>query len=237
MVQEHKMPKIKLLVEGGDMKPGPAIAQQLGPMGVNMGKVLSEVNSATKRFKGMTVPVNLNIDSKTKEFKIKVLSPPTSELIKKELEIEKASGERKKIVVGNISIEQIISITKTKYPSMLSKNFLSALKSVIGTCMALGVLIENKDPKEILEDIEKGKYKKEIETKKTELSPGKRKALKEFFQKIEEEQQAALKAEEEAKAAEEEAKAKEEAGEEEKEEEEEAAEEKKPEEETEEKEE
>ena len=33
--------KIKLLIEGGDMKPGPAIAQQLGPLGVNIGKVIS----------------------------------------------------------------------------------------------------------------------------------------------------------------------------------------------------
>ena len=44
--------KLKLLIEGGDMKPGPSIAQQLGPIGVNIGKVISDVNQATKEFKG-----------------------------------------------------------------------------------------------------------------------------------------------------------------------------------------
>ena len=72
------------------MKPGPVIAQQLGPMGVNMGKVISEVNVATKEFKGMKVPVELNIDEKTKEFTVKTTSPPTSELLKKELGVEVA---------------------------------------------------------------------------------------------------------------------------------------------------
>ena len=74
---------IKLLIDGGNMKPGPAIAQQLGPMGINMGKVISDVNTATKEFNGMKVPVELNVDEKTKEFTIKTSSPPTSELLKK----------------------------------------------------------------------------------------------------------------------------------------------------------
>ena len=78
------------------MTPGPAVAQQLGPMGINIGQVIADVNTATSEFKGVTVPVHLTVDSKTKEISIKVLSPPTSELIKKELKIEKASGERLK---------------------------------------------------------------------------------------------------------------------------------------------
>ena len=44
---------IKLLIDGGDMKPGPAVGQRLGPLGINIGKVVQEVNSATKDFKGL----------------------------------------------------------------------------------------------------------------------------------------------------------------------------------------
>ena len=106
---------IKLLVEGGKMTPGPAVAQQLGPMGINLGKVISDINTATLEFKGVTVPVHLDIDSKTKKINIKVLSPPTSELIKKELKIEKASGARLKQKVGNLAIEQVVSISKVKH--------------------------------------------------------------------------------------------------------------------------
>ena len=87
---------VKLLVDGGDMKPGPAIGQRLGPLGINIGKVVQDVNKATKDFKGIKVPVELDI-KKDKTFSVNVLSPPTTELIKKELGIEKASGEAKKL--------------------------------------------------------------------------------------------------------------------------------------------
>lgn len=174
--------KIKLLVDGGDMKPGPTVGQKLGPLGINIGKVIEDVNKSTSSFKGIKVPVELDIDSKTKEFKVSVSSPPTSELLKKELGIEKGSGEAGKTDVGNASIEQIISIAKAKQMNLLSKNFKQVVKSVIGTCVSLGLLIENKTPKEILEEIGQGKYDKEIEEQKTETSPKKRAKLDKFLQ-------------------------------------------------------
>ena len=76
---------VKLLVEGGNMTPGPAIAQQLGPMGINIGQVISKINQATAGFKGTKVPVELDINPKTKSYDIMVFSPPVAELIKKEL--------------------------------------------------------------------------------------------------------------------------------------------------------
>lgn len=191
------------------MSPGPAVAQQLGPMGINMGKVISDVNTATAEFKGVTVPVHLTVDPKTKEFSIKVLSPPTSELIKKELKIEKASGERLKQKVGNLAIEQVISVAKAKHAGMLSNDFMATVKSVVGTCQALGVLIESKEIKDVLEEIAEGKYKEEIEAQKTDVSPEKRAELDEFFKNVEAEQEAVRVAEEAEKAAEEEEKAKE----------------------------
>ena len=189
------------------MSPGPAVAQQLGPMGINIGDVISKVNNATSQYKGVTVPVHLNIDTKTKDFKIKVLSPPTSELIKKELGIEKASGERLKQRVGNLAIEQVISVAKSKHDSMLSNDFLSTVKSIIGTCQALGVMIENKDAQEVQEEIKDGKYAAEIEFQKTDVGPEKKKELDAFFSEIAKKQEALQKAEEEEKAAEEEKKA------------------------------
>jgi len=76
--------KVKLIVDGGSMQPGPAVAQQLGPMGINLGKVIADVNAATSGFKGTKVPVEIDVDPKTKTFTIKVSSPPVSELIKKQ---------------------------------------------------------------------------------------------------------------------------------------------------------
>ena len=195
------------MVEGGNMTPGPAVAQQLGPMGINMGKVISDVNTATSEFKGVTVPVHLTVNTETKEVSIKVLSPPTSELIKKELGIEKASGARLKQRVGNFAIEQVISVAKAKHDHMLSNDFMATVKSVIGTCQALGILIESKEVKEVQEEIAEGKYAEEISAQKTDVDPEKRKELDAYFAEVAAEQEAVQKAEAAEAAAAEEAKA------------------------------
>jgi large subunit ribosomal protein L11 len=189
---------IKLLVEGGEMKPGPAVAQQLGPMGINMGQVISEINKATSEFKGMKVPVELNIDKKTKKFTVKTSSPPTAELIKKELKLEKGTNDHKQVQVGNASIEDVIKIAKIKYSNMLEKNFKNAVKSILGTCASVGIFVENENPNALIKEVEKGKFDKEIENQKTETSPEKRKNLNEFFKRIKDAQEAKLKQEQKA---------------------------------------
>ena len=209
--------KIKLLTEGGNLSPGPALSQKLGPIGLNMNQVIQEVNKSTNDFKGLKVPVELDINPSTKEFEVKVFSPPVSELLKKELGIEKGSGAQKKIQVANASIEQIISVTKTKLPDMLSKDLKAALKTVVGTCTALGILIENKSPSEIQEEIEQGKYDKEIQEEKTQTDEEKKQNLEEFFSEVKAKQDLIIKQEQMAKEAE--AEKKEESTEEKKEEE------------------
>ena len=198
---------VKLIVEGGNMKPGPAVSQQLGPLGINLGKIISDVNSATAGFKGMKVPVEIDVDIKTKEFTVKVFSPPVSELIKKEIKIEKGSGKALEVKVGNIPIEKVIEIAKTKMPNLLAKDLKAAAKLIVGSCVSLGVLIDNKEAKEISIEIDSGNYDSEISSEKTEVSEEKRKSLEAYFAKLKAEQEKTQKALEEAAKAEEEAKA------------------------------
>ena len=198
---------IKLLVEGGDMKPGPALSQKIGPLGINLGEIISKVNESTSGFQGLKVPVELDVDAGTKQFDVKVFSPPVSELLKRELKIEKGSGEQKKLQVANVSIEQIISIAKTKMSNLLCKDLKSAVKSVAGTCTSLGILVESKPASEIGYDIDEGKYDKEIKEERTETSSEKRKQLDEFFGNLHSAQEKKLQLEKAAAQAEEEAKA------------------------------
>ena len=193
--------QIKLLVEGGNLSPGPSLSQKLGPMGLNLNQVIQKVNEATNEFKGLKVPVELDIDTSTKEFDVKVFSPPVSELLKKELGIEKGSGVHKKIQVANASIEQVISVAKTKFPDLLSKNLKLALKTVVGTCVSLGILIESKPAVEIEKEIDEGKYDKEIQEEKTETSQEKKDELDEFFSKLKAEQELLMRKEEQQEAA------------------------------------
>ena len=192
--------QIKLLVEGGSMQPGPALSQKLGPAGINIGQVIQKVNDATKSFQGMKVPVEVDIDS-SKNIEVKVFSPPVAELLKKELGIEKGSGLQKKTKMANASIEQIISVSKTKLPNLLSRTLEAAIKSVLGSCITLGILVENKNPLEVIRDIEAGKYAKEIKEEITETPGDKKKSLEEFFSKVLAEQEKVKQQEEAAKVA------------------------------------
>jgi large subunit ribosomal protein L11 len=205
--KEKDQMQVKLIVDGGKMAPGPAVAQQLGPMGINLGKVISDVNEATKGFVGMKVPVEIDVDPKTKTYKIQVFSPPVAELIKKEIAAEKGSGEPGKFKVGNISFESIVKIAKTKMPNLLAKDLRSAVRLIVGSCVSLGVLIDNKEAKEVEKDIEKGVYDNEISKEITEASEEKKQKLAEHFAIVKARQEKEKKALEEAKAAEEAAKA------------------------------
>ena len=193
--------QIKLLVDGGAMQPGPALAQKIGPLGLNVGQIIQQVNDATKDFKGLKVPVELSVDSLTKKVEISVSSPSVSELLKKELGVEKGSGLQKKQKIANASIEQIISIAKAKQKDLLCKDLKSSVKTIIGTCVSLGVLIENQPAVELESQIDEGKFDKEIGKGLTETSPEKRKTLDEYFSKVKKEQEELIKKEQVAKEA------------------------------------
>ena len=192
---------IKLLVDAGAMKPGPALSQKLGPTGINVNQVITKVNDATKQFSGMKVPVTVELDIGTKEITVHVSSPPASELLKKEIGVEKGSGTASKTKVGDVSIEQVISIAKTKYPNLLSRTLKAAVKEIVGTCVSLGILVENKSPMEVQTEIDEGKYDTEINEEKTETPAEKKVEIDKFFAKIKGEQEKLARQEEAAKAA------------------------------------
>ena len=206
---DMKKMQLKLLVEGGNMQPGPALSQKIGPLGLNLGQILQKVNAATSEFKGLKVPVTLEINAATKDFEVVVSSPPVSELLKKELGITKGSGAQKKLNVANASIEQIISVAKAKMQNMLSRDLRAAVKTVLGSCVSLGILVENKPAVEVEKEVEEGKYDKEINSGNTETPEEKKKSLNEFFSGVQEKQEKEAKAAAAAEAAAAEEKAKE----------------------------
>lgn len=154
---------IDLLVDGGKAAPGPTTAPKLSAYKLNVGEVFKQINDKTKEYGGMKVPVKLIINKKTKEFRIEVGLPPVSSLIKKELGVEaaKITEEEKtagKTSVGDLKMEMMVKIAKMKMGGLLTKDLKSAVKQVIGTCVSMPVLIEGKKPKEILKEIDEGKW-------------------------------------------------------------------------------
>ncbi len=149
------METVKLLVEGGKAAPGPHTAG-LSAMGVNIGKLIAEINEKTRDYEGMQVPVEVKVDPKTKEWKISVGTPPVSSLIKKELGLKKLAkapfgtykpkeGEEVENFSADLTKEQVIKITKMKFGEVTP----STVKQVLGTCQSCGVTVEGRQPKEI----------------------------------------------------------------------------------------
>jgi len=149
---------IEVLVDGGRATAGPPIGPALGPLGVNIMEIVGAINDKTKAFAGMKVPVKIIIDTATKKYEIKVGTPPTSALIKKELGIEKGSSNPRVEKVGNLTIEQVKKIAEMKSDSLLGKTLKEKILEVVGTCVSMGVNVEGKPAKEIQDEIAAGKY-------------------------------------------------------------------------------
>jgi large subunit ribosomal protein L11 len=174
-----KKETIEILVEGGKAKADASMAQKLGPMKINIQDVLNHINEKTDSFKGMKVPVKVIIDPETKEFEISIGTPPISELIKKELNLQKGSSFPNKDKIANIGIEQAIKIAKMKESSILHNSLKAVVKTVVGSCNSLGILVEGKESKDTNKVIDEGAYDKEINEIKTEVSNEKKKVLQE----------------------------------------------------------
>jgi len=150
--------KVQVLVDGGKATAGPPIGPTLGALGINVGEVVKEINVKTASFEGMKVPVTISVDKATKKFTIEVGTPPTSSLILKELSKEKGSGKAGSEIIGNITMKQIINISKMKSAELMGKDVKKQVKEVVGTCQSLGVTVEGKNPKQIMKEIDNGAF-------------------------------------------------------------------------------
>ncbi|UCG90462.1 MAG: 50S ribosomal protein L11 [Candidatus Heimdallarchaeota archaeon] len=148
---------IEALVDAGQATPGPPLGPQLGPLGVNIKAVIDEINKKTQGFKGMKVPVKVEVDD-SRNFTITVGVPPTSSLLLREAGVEKGSGTPNSEKAGNINFDQCIKVAQMKQKSMLAVNLQSAVKEVVGTCISMGLTVDNEDPKTIIDAINSGKY-------------------------------------------------------------------------------
>ena len=179
--------KVEALVEGGKATAAPPLGPALGPMGVNIGQVVSDINKKTSSFQGMQVPVKIFIDKETKQYEIVIGTPPASGLIEKEANLEKGSGKAKHEMVADILIEQVIKIAKMKESATLGRSLKEKVKEVIGTCQSMGILVEGKPAIETQRDIEAGFFDEEIRLEKTELTAEELARLEEEKKKLAEE--------------------------------------------------
>lgn len=177
---------VDALVNGGQASAAPPLGPALGPLGVNIGQVIAEINKKTASFKGMQVPIKVIVDTSTKEFEITVGTPPASALLLKEAGIEKGSGKPHVEKVADIMIEQVIKVAKMKEDNLLGITLKSRIKEIIGTANSLGILVEGMPAKDAIKLVDEGKWDAEIKSEKTELSAEELKRLQEEKKKLQE---------------------------------------------------
>jgi len=130
--------KIKINLPAGEATPAPPVGPILGQHGVPIMDFVKEYNARTAEKKGMIIPAVITVyEDHSFDFITKL--PPVTDLIKKEIGIEKGSMEAGKNIVGKISAAQIEKIAQIKKEDFNTSDLEKAKKIVAGTARSMGI--------------------------------------------------------------------------------------------------
>jgi large subunit ribosomal protein L11 len=102
------------MVGAGSAKPGPAIGQALGPLGLNMAEFCKLFNDRTKDYqKDIPLPVVLSAFS-NRTFDFDVKTPPTSWYLKRCAGVDKGASQPGHSIVGTVNVKQVYEIALAK---------------------------------------------------------------------------------------------------------------------------
>ncbi len=146
------------IVSGGEASGGPPIGPALGPLGLNIMAVVNKINEETAEYKGVKVPVDVTVDTDTKQFIVKVGMLSTYALVTQALGIQKGSQTPNTDFVGDLSFDQLISVAQRKWEDLLAASLKSAVKEILGSCQSMGVTIEGRPAKEVQALVSSGEY-------------------------------------------------------------------------------
>ncbi len=132
---------IKITIPAGQATPAPPIGPTLAPYGISTQEFCSQFNERTREGQGILTPVVIKIyDDRSFDFITK--TPPTSELIRRELKIKKGSERPNLNKVGKLTKEQIQKIVEIKMPDLNTTDPEQAAKIIAGTAKQMGIETE-----------------------------------------------------------------------------------------------
>ena len=129
---------VKMQIPAGEATPSPPVGPALGQHGVNLMNFCKGFNARTQSQKGMIIPVVITIYA-DRTFDFITKTPPASALIKKELGLEKGSGQPNRNKVGKINRQQLETVAKMKMPDLNCSDLDAAVRIVAGTARSMGV--------------------------------------------------------------------------------------------------
>ena len=130
--------RIKLQIQGASATPAPPVGSSLGQHQVNIMEFCKAFNAKTVGSKGEPVPVEITVyTDRTFDFVVK--TPPTSYLIKKQINLKKGSARPHEDKVGKISWQGIEEVAKIKMPDLSAIDMDQAKKIVAGSARSMGI--------------------------------------------------------------------------------------------------
>jgi large subunit ribosomal protein L11 len=149
---------VTVKVRGGEAKPEPPVADIIKGVGLDVEKVIEEINKLTEKYKGLEVQVKIIVDEETKEYEFEIKPPTTTELLLKAVGAKEPSGDPMHKKIGDLPFEKIVEIAILKKPGLNAKTLKAAVKTIIGSARSIGITIDGKDGKVVTKEVDEGVY-------------------------------------------------------------------------------
>ncbi|MEE8174450.1 MAG: 50S ribosomal protein L11 [Dehalococcoidia bacterium] len=132
---------IKLQIDAGKANPAPPVGPALGQHGVNIMAFCKEYNDRTSSQAGSIIPVEITV-FEDNSFTFATKTPPTTDLLKRALGVEKGSESAMLNKVGKVSPEQLREIAQIKLKDLNALDLEAATRIIEGTARSMGIEVE-----------------------------------------------------------------------------------------------
>jgi len=132
---------VKLQIPAGQANPAPPVGPALGQHGLNIMAFCKEYNERTANQTGSIIPVEITV-YEDRTFTFVTRTPPASDLLKKALTLEKASGRAGHDVAGTIPRKKIREIAELKAKDLHANSIEAAERTIEGTARSMGIKVE-----------------------------------------------------------------------------------------------
>ncbi len=132
---------INLQVNAGQANPSPPIGPALGQRGVNIMEFCKAFNAKTKDMEqGTPIPVKITVFS-DRSFTFEMRTPPASFFLKKAANITSGSKTTGREVAGQVTMDQVREIAKTKMKDLNTDNLDQAARTIAGSARSMGITV------------------------------------------------------------------------------------------------
>lgn len=132
---------VKVNLKAGEATPAPPLGPALGQHGVPIMDFVREYNEKTQDKRGSVIPAVITI-YEDRSFTFETKLPPVSELIKREITLDKGASNTGRETVGKLTDAQVTKIAEVKLEDLNATGVEAAKRIVAGTARSMGVKIE-----------------------------------------------------------------------------------------------